>query len=264
MQNTATKNRIDALLNAKHLPHTIIIEGDGDKKMSLALYVAKAFLCEELPTGCNNCKGCHLADIGTHPDIAVLKPKGVNYMVDQFKELTNEIVLSPFMANGRVFIISEAEKLNEKCQNTLLKTLEEPPKNVVFILVSSNTANLLPTVKSRAVSFCYDGSTEEQNQGLKDLAKTIISLAEEGKRYEILKLLNTLNGRAELDIMVSLIKENALNILKNKQNGVVTNFSDNRLNAMIINLSELKKKLVLNPPLKLTYALICDYITSNY
>ena len=264
MQNQITQNRIDALLSANHLPHTIIIEGDGDKKLCLAKYIAKAFLCEENALGCKECKSCHLADVGTHPDITVIEPKGVNYAVEQFKDLTKEIMLAPFMANGRVFIISEAEKLTEKCQNTLLKTLEEPPKNVVFILLSSNTSNLLATVVSRAVSFVCDGSDEEQNAELKQLAKNILSFAEEGKRYEILKALNTLKGRAEIDLMVSLIKENALSLLKNKQNGVVSGFSDNRLNNVIINLSELKKKLILNPPQKLVFAIICDYLTSSY
>ena len=264
MQNQITQNRIDALLTANHLPHTIIIEGDGDKKLALARYVAKAFLCDENPLGCNTCKSCHLAEVGTHPDITVIEPKGVNYAVEQFKELTKEIMLAPFMANGRVFIISEAEKLTEKCQNTLLKTLEEPPKNVVFILLSSNTSNLLQTVISRAVTFVCDGSLEEQNLELKQLAKSILAFAEEGKRYEILKALNTLKGRAEIDIMVSLIKENALSLLKNKQNGVVSSFTDNRLNNIIINLSELKRKLILNPSQKLIYAIICDCLTSNY
>ena len=264
MQNQITQNRIDALLKANHLPHTIIIEGDGDNKLSLAQYVAKAFLCEQAATGCNTCKSCHLADIGTHPDITIVKPEGKNYKVQYFKELPNEIMLAPFMSNGRVFIITEAEKLNDKCQNTILKTLEEPPKNVVFILLSSNTANLLETVKSRAVSFVCDGSKEEQNLELKQLAQSIFALAEEGKKYEILKALNTVSDRAEIDLLVSLIKQNALNCLKNKQNGCVSCFSDKRLNEIIVNLSELKRKLILNPPKKLVFACVCDYLTSSY
>ena len=264
MQNTATKNRIDALLLARHLPHTIIIEGDGDKKLSLAKYIAKAFLCDNEPCGCNNCKGCHLADIGTHPDITFIEPKGATYQAQFFKDLPNEIMLAPFMANGRAFIVTEAEKLNEKCQNTMLKTLEEPPKNVLFILVSSNTANLLPTIKSRAVSFVYDGSENEENSAFKQMASDILSFAEKGQRYEILKLLNTLNNRAELDLMVSLIKEETMRIFKEKHKGAISSFSDNRLNSIIINLSELKKKLILNPPIKLVYALVCDYLTGGY
>ncbi len=267
MQESFAKNRIDALLNANHLPHAIIIEGDGDKKLSLAKYLAKAFLCEEKATGCNSCKSCHLVDVGTHPDILTIapsSPKSKIHAVEKFQELSNEIMLAPFMSNGRVVHITAGEILNDRCQNTMLKILEEPPNNLLFIITTTNTSNLLDTIKSRAVTFNIDGSENEEHAELKEIAKKIFNKAEQGKRYEILVELNKISDRAELDLLVLFIKQMAVDKLKGKQMGEASSFSDKRLNNIVINLSELKRKMDLNPNKKLLYAVICDYLTANY
>lgn len=263
MTENATTNRINTLLKSNHLPHTLIIEGDGDKKLDLSVYVAKSALCKE-NIACNNCKGCHLADVGTHPDIKIISTEKRNFPIDDIKEIRKEAFLTPFMAEGRVFIIKEAEKLSIAGQNLLLKTLEEPPKGVHFILVTDNTSALLDTVKSRAVTFVYDGSNEDKDLDLKQKAQEVLNYAQEKNRYKIVSILTGLSDRQEVQQFILLIKDEALNMLKEKQLGKTCYFSDNKLNNIIINLETLRKKLVLNPPLKLVFALVSEYLTKEY
>ncbi len=253
--------RIEELIKQNHLPHTIIIEGDGDKKSTLATYIAKALLCEKASLCCNSCKSCHLSDIGAHPDIKILFPEKRNYSVDVIRDLKNESYLSPFMSEGRVFIINEAEKLTIACQNALLKLLEEPPKNVNFILLTNNTSTLLSTVKSRAVIFNYDGSENQDDEAFIIATKQLFKLAEDKNKYEISKLLFQFNDRAKAEKLMDFIKQKALNILKDKHKGVATAFTEKALNNIIIKTEELNKKLFLNPPMKLIFALLSEYLT---
>lgn len=140
---------------AEHrIPHALIIEGEkGTGRHTLARLIASAVVCENETVPCGECKGCHLADAGTHPDITVTSPEDgkKNITVAQIRSLRNEAYVKPHMANGRAFVIDMADTMNEQAQNALLKVLEEPPGNIVFILIAESKAAFLETVISRCV-----------------------------------------------------------------------------------------------------------------
>ncbi len=146
-----------ALTNAlreKRLPHAILIEGDpGTGRHTLANFISAAAVCSSDNVPCKKCKNCGLQKVGSHPDIMITAPEEgkKNIAVAQIRALRSEAYIKPHLASCRVFIIDCADTLNEQSQNALLKVLEEPPGNAVFILIAESKASLLETIISRCV-----------------------------------------------------------------------------------------------------------------
>ncbi len=254
--------KIDNLLNKGHLPHTLIIEGDGDEKLKLARYVAKAALCEQDKVFCDNCRSCHLADAGTHPDIKTLSCESKNYSVDTIRELRKEAFLTPFMSDGRVFIIEQAEKISAAGQNALLKILEEPPRGVHFILVTENSSALLETVVSRAVIITADGD-DSMDEEMRSLCMEIFKLSRQKNKIRLLKIFMGYGSRVQFSELLDSLKTAALGELKNKYNGGVTDFTLGYYLSLLDFIERAQKAMVLNPPLKLLSCLLCDALTES-
>lgn len=147
----------------QRLPHALLIHGRrGIGKRAFAFEFARFLLCEA-PQGeraCGLCRGCHLFRVGTHPDFRVLEPeeregegegnRGIQQIsIGQVRELTDFVRLSTHQHGLRVILIHPAEAMNVAAANALLKNLEEPAENTVFLLVSHQPRQLLPTVLSR-------------------------------------------------------------------------------------------------------------------
>ena len=139
---------------------------EGIGKFNFAIKFAKSYLCQKplsnhLP--CEACSSCewfpdshpdfkHIAPIENEDD-ALSKRKTVrkkNILIDQIRELSEYLELSIHQENGRrVILIEPADALNQAASNALLKILEEPPENTLFILVTSKTQKLIATIRSR-------------------------------------------------------------------------------------------------------------------
>lgn len=150
--NSRIRDALMAAVAENRIPHAILLEGDnGTGRHTLMRFLSKAAVCigENLP--CGECRGCHLADTGTHPDITVISPEDgkKNITVAQIRALRNEAYIKPHMAAKRVFVIDRADTMNEQAQNALLKVLEEPPGDIIFILIAESASALLDTIVSR-------------------------------------------------------------------------------------------------------------------
>ncbi len=135
----------------------------GVGKGALAQTWAQTLLCEApLPGGaaCGGCPACHWFAAGTHPDfrLVTLQEKtskegevkmATGIEVDQAREAVDFVQLSTYRAGLRVVLVNPADSLNLASANALLKVLEEPPLNTVFVLVSDQPRRLLPTIRSR-------------------------------------------------------------------------------------------------------------------
>lgn len=153
--NKRVKESVEALIVANRLPHAVIIEGGaGTGKRTLARYLAKVAVCDGDNPPCCVCRNCHLADAGTHPDIEVVAPeeKKKNIAVDQIRNLRTIAYLSAHTSKRRAFIIEQASTMNASSQNSLLKVLEEPPSDVLFVLLTESAEDLLETVVSRCLT----------------------------------------------------------------------------------------------------------------
>ncbi len=154
--NGGVKKALEIAISSGRLPHAMIIEGEsGGGKTVLSRFLAAALLCDQSEKPCGSCRACALAKAGTHPDLFItdLEDKKKNISVDQIRKLRNEAYIRPQMGDRKVFIIESADTMNPQSQNAILKVLEEPPGDTVFILNVRSRAALLPTIISRCVTY---------------------------------------------------------------------------------------------------------------
>ncbi|HHL32044.1 MAG TPA: DNA polymerase III subunit delta' [Oceanospirillales bacterium] len=142
------------LVLANKVPHAMLLSGSkGLAKNALAKHMAHIALCENLtPSGvCGACKSCQLIAAGNHTDLTTVKAEKSVIKVDQIRALMQKVVLSSSRSHHRLIIIENAELMNKSSANALLKTLEEPPPNVLIILSCNDIGRMLATIKSRCV-----------------------------------------------------------------------------------------------------------------
>ena len=164
------------------LSHAYIIESSV-KEISYALadHLAQAYICsgkEDKP--CGNCPSCRKAAGNIHPDIIrVFLPEDKReIVVGQIRQLRTEAYIRPNEADRKVFIIEDAQTMNENAQNALLKVLEDGPQYLSFLLLTENAQQLLPTIRSRCeVLSLTAGSEENIVQADEELRKTAAHLA---------------------------------------------------------------------------------------
>ena len=159
------KNDLRQLLAEKRLPHALLFTGiECIGKNLTAKVLAKVLLCSGEEKPCNICPSCRAFDAKNHPDFYYLEPEGKanNIKIEQIRQMQSQIALSPYLADKRVVIINDAETMNEAAENSLLKTLEEPTGDVVFILVTANKDLLLPTILSRCMKLYFAPLSEDE------------------------------------------------------------------------------------------------------
>lgn len=160
--------------------------GSGKRPTSVAM--AASIQCPEQPgVGCGKCSTCLRVLRHRHPDVHHIVPEGPLIPVDVIREsVIPEAARSPFEASMKVFIIEEAERMNPAAQNALLKTLEEPPGDTVFILISDREEELLETISSRCRVVRLEAVPEQRivelltRQGVSDEAALIAARVSDG------------------------------------------------------------------------------------
>lgn len=151
------------------LPHALLLEGPaGIGKALLAERFAQSLVCEQpAPTGlaCNHCNACGWFKAGQHPDVRRVSPivdedTGAKsertrreIKIDQIRALADFVGIGAHRAGHKIVLLDPADALNTPAANALLKTLEEPAGDTVFLLVSGRAGALSPTVRSRCVPF---------------------------------------------------------------------------------------------------------------
>lgn len=135
----------------------MLIGEPGMGKKTIAESFAESILCEERKPGeyehCGKCRSCHQVETGNHPDCIFVTHEKPNLIsVDEIREqLVSDVEIKPYQDSKKVYIVPDAEMMNEQAQNALLKTLEEPPEYAVIILLVANADLMLPTLLSRSI-----------------------------------------------------------------------------------------------------------------
>lgn len=144
---------LQAAIKSGRLPHAYIFAGpDGCGRSLLAKNFAKAVNCENTDNApCGSCLSCRKIDNDLHPDVKWIRKdeKSRQIKIDQIRELERDIILKPYEARYKVYIIVEAELMNSEAANSFLKTLEEPPDKSLIVLIVERPKDLPMTIVSR-------------------------------------------------------------------------------------------------------------------
>ena len=201
--------------------HAYIIDGpEGIGKKTFAGYIAAALLCEKgIENGpCMTCASCIKADTHNHPDIIWVEHEKASVLsiAEIRRQVIDTVDIIPFYGPFKIYIIKDAQLLNENGQNALLKTLEEPPEYALFFLLTDNSDKLLDTVRSRCIKL-----------RIEPLAKEVIvrELEKEGAEKSLIEE-NALISKGNLGLAKKLTEDEEKAALKNETVKVLKNMAN--------------------------------------
>lgn len=233
------------ILKSGSIPHSFIFAGTrGIGKTTVARIFAKAINCEKLTTGdaCGKCTNCLAIEQEKTVDIVEIDGAS-NNGVDEIRDLRDKCVFLPQNLKYKVYIIDEVHMLTTAAFNALLKTLEEPPKHVVFILATTEPHKIPKTIQSRCMNFSFLTLTEAEIEGqiievakkekntLDKEAASLIAKKAEGAMRDALVLLDKaaayagqkINKETVLEIIGGVDENEILKIINSLDNADLAN-----------------------------------------
>lgn len=138
-----------ASVAADRVTHAYLFTGPaGSNKTQSAYALAAALLCER--KGCSSCETCERVRARKHPDVRYFAPEGAGgYLVEQIREVVADTALAPIQSDRKIYILDRVDLMGSSAANAFLKTLEEPPDDVVLVLLGRTRESVLPTIVSR-------------------------------------------------------------------------------------------------------------------
>jgi DNA polymerase-3 subunit delta' len=194
--NEQIKKTLRIALEKSRVPNSLLFCGpEGVGKRSLALVLAKALNCEhKRDDSCDECETCRAIDRNRFPDVIEISAAKDVIQIGQMRFMKQMAYFRPMAKGKRVFIIDDADKMNDESANSILKILEEPPLFTHIILTTDNPHRILPTIKSRCRTLTFLPVSNQEIEKLlverdlpEDRAK-IISLVSRGNLERALSL----------------------------------------------------------------------------
>lgn len=183
----SAKKLLESALKRGRLAHSYLFVGPKGvgKKTTAHAFIYHLFCASNFEKPCGECLACKKLKKRLHPDLMVITPEKRDIRIDTIRAIERFIRLRPLEAPFKVILIEKAEKMNLDAGNALLKSLEEPPNYVIFILLTDNLSKLLPTIISRSQVVRFHPLPRETikqylliNKGLEEpLAETLAELS---------------------------------------------------------------------------------------
>ncbi|MEA5026863.1 MAG: DNA polymerase III subunit gamma/tau [Erysipelotrichaceae bacterium] len=190
----------------------------GTGKTTVAKLLAKAVNCTGEHAPCNHCESCRMIQEGTHPDVVEIDAAS-NNGVDEIRSLIEKVKYAPIESKYKVYIIDEVHMLTPGAFNALLKTLEEPPSHIIFVLATTEVQKVIPTIISRCQRFDFGRvSIPDISYRLEEVMKIegiryepgivpLISDLAEGGMRDALSILDQVIAYAQNDLKVTHVNE---------------------------------------------------------
>ena len=211
-----------------HVVHAYLFMGSSDLKEK-AKQLAMTLNCMDLTAKgdvCGTCASCYKIITDSHPDIYTLKPDGSSMKINQVREMQRQIAYKVYEGKYKVIILEEADKLTLQGVNSLLKTLEEPMPQTVFILLAASQMGIPDTIISRCQRIYFGEEVVDQLDCLEnikiledifsgDIEKTISiieKLEKEEKEYLKQKIRNLIVLTRDLLVLKSTKENKLINI----------------------------------------------------
>lgn len=193
-------------------PHAVIIEdANCEKALENVMFLAKFMLCDaESGRPCGKCGNCVKINSGSHTDVKILKPEKefASIKIGEIRKIREDAHIISLEGRRKFYIIESAELMTTEAQNAFIKILEEPPKNVIFILICKSISALLSTVRSRCQIYSGgdDFDVAQGNSEINELAESIAKCSILGDVENIMRLVSsTPNDRNYLKLLAEMI-----------------------------------------------------------
>ncbi len=214
-------------LKNSNISHAYIIETNNyNRGYDFALAFAKSLLCPEKYINnelCGNCTQCDQIEDNNNTELEIIEPEGMWIKKEQLNTLQKNFSTKSLVTQRKVYIINQAEKMNESAANSILKFLEEPENNIVAILVVDNAELLLDTISSRCQKIKL--INKKSIVGLTDLERVINYLFDDQKKQE-----SFIQSEQSSELLESVLKFAKSIEMKKKE----TIFKENVLCSLIL------------------------------
>lgn len=164
--NENKRKELEKIVQNNNILHSYLFLGqEGIGKKEIAKEFSKKILCQTKKENCD-CKSCICFESENHPDIQIINSEGETIKINTVREMIKTIYEKPILSNKKIYIINDCDKMTKEGQNSLLKTLEEPPEYIVIILITANPDMILNTIKSRCTKIVFDKLKKQEIQEL--------------------------------------------------------------------------------------------------
>lgn len=203
-ENSSAQQNIAAAAGRGTLHHALLLTGEGDL-METALFAAAGHQCTaDGAKPCRRCESCRKVLAGIHPDVRVVHDPDHKIMnVELLRSVRADAYVIPNEGRRKVYIFDDCSQLDSRCQNILLKVVEEGPPYAAFLFLAENASALLPTLRSRTVELRC--TAEKVQQQPDPLSAEFCRLVGEDKRQLIAFLLGLSAGKMKREELIRLL-----------------------------------------------------------
>ncbi len=222
--NDHIKQQLKNSIENNQVSHSYLFIGiEGIGKKLIATEFARSILCLNKGEYCNKCKSCIEFESNNNPDFLYIEPDGNSLKIEQIREMQKKIQEKPIISDKKVYIIDNADKMTIEAQNSLLKTLEEPPEFAVIILIGSNENAFLTTIKSRCMILHFNpiNNVEMRNYlsniGIQNITDNMLELFQ-GSMGKALTLKDKQEDYAKIENLIkNMPKNDLIDVTKNAE-----------------------------------------------